>query len=111
MAVVSPSHPQKVPATGMPFLGFLGPLVIYLIKKDESPFIADQAKEALNFYITCSIAALVLIVLSLTIILAILTIPLLVLLAIGALVLTIIAAIKANEGQLYRYPFTLRLIK
>lgn len=98
-------------AIGMPMLGFLGPLVIYLMKKDESPFVADQAKEALNFYISVSIIALILFVLSLTVILVILTLPLLLVLGIGALVLSIMAAIRASNGELYRYPFTLRLIQ
>lgn len=98
-------------AIGLPMLGFLGPLIIYLVKRDESPFVADQAKEALNFYISVSIIAMVLFVLSLTVILIILTLPLMIVLGIAALVLSIIAAIRASNGELYRYPFTLRLIQ
>jgi uncharacterized Tic20 family protein len=76
------------------------------------PFVADQAKEALNFGITLTIACvglLMLTILSLGIG-AVLTIPLFLLIGLGALVLVIIAAIKANEGVAYRYPLTLRLI-
>lgn len=92
---------------------FLGPLIIWIIKKDTMPFVNDQAKEALNFAITIAIigfALLMLTILSLGIG-AILTIPLLLVVGIGALVLVIIAAVKANEGVAYRYPLTLRLVK
>jgi uncharacterized Tic20 family protein len=92
---------------------FIGPLVIWLTKKDTMPFVADQAKEALNFAITVSLACLVLVILTvLTLgIGLLLTGPLYVIIGIAALVLVILAAIKANEGVAYRYPFTLRLIK
>ena len=91
----------------------VGPLIIWLIKKDTMPFAADQAKEALNFNITLLIVGVVLIVVTLVtfFIAAIITIPLGILLGIAWLVLTIIAAMKANEGVAYRYPFTLRLVK
>jgi uncharacterized Tic20 family protein len=92
---------------------FIGPLVIWLTKKDTMPFVADQAKEALNFAITVSLACLVLVILTvLTLgIGLLLTGPLYDIIGIAALVLVILAAIKANEGVAYRYPFTLRLIK
>jgi uncharacterized Tic20 family protein len=92
---------------------FIGPLVIWLMKKDTMPFVADQAKEALNFAITVSLACFVLLLLTIMSlgIGALLTIPLLMIIGIGALVLVIIAAIKANEGVAYRYPIALRLVK
>lgn len=92
---------------------FIGPLVIWLIKKDTMPFVNDQGKEALNFNITVAIAFVVLMLLTVMTlgIGLIITIPLWIIIGIGWLVFTIIAAIKANEGVLYRYPFTLRLIK
>ena len=92
---------------------FIGPLVIWLMKKDTMPFVDDQAKEALNFAITVSIACLVLLVLTLVTlgIGALLTVPLFAVVGIGALVLVIIAAMKAKEGVAYRYPFALRLVK
>ncbi len=92
---------------------FLGPLIIWIVKKDTMPFVNDQAKEALNFTITLAIisfALLMLTVLSLGIGLVI-TLPLMMILGIGALILVIIAAVKANEGVAYRYPLTLRLLK
>ena len=92
---------------------FLGPLIIWIIKKDTMPFVNDQAKEALNFAITLSIigfALLMVTILSLGIG-ALLTIPLLLFVGLGALVLVIIAAVKSNEGVAYRYPLTIRLVK
>ena len=92
---------------------FIGPLVIWMMKKDELPFAGDQAKEALNFNITVS--AIFLILLILTILSlglgAILTLPIMLVVGIGALVLIIMAAIKANDGVAYRYPFAIRLVK
>ncbi len=88
-------------------LGFLGPLIIWLIKKDEEPFVDDQGKEALNFQITLLIIYVVCAATSCFVI------PIFVALAawVGALILSIMACMKANEGQTYRYPITLRLIK
>ncbi len=92
---------------------FLGPLIIWLVKKDTMPFVADQGKEALNFNITVAIAAVALVLISVMTlgIGLIIAIPLWIIIGIAWLVFTIIAAIKANEGVYYRYPFTLRLIK
>ena len=77
------------------------------------PFVADQAKEALNFNITVSAIFLVLLVLSLVTlgIGFIITLPIMLIVGIAALVLIIMAAIKANDGVAYRYPFAIRLVK
>ncbi|HUH90793.1 MAG TPA: DUF4870 domain-containing protein [Lysobacter sp.] len=92
----------------------IGPLVIWLIKKETMPFVDDQGKEALNFNITVAASALILTVVG-TILLVILVGFLfyfaVFLLGIYWLVMTVIAAINANEGVSYRYPFTVRLIK
>ena len=92
---------------------FIGPLVIWLVKKDTMPFVDDQAKEALNFNITVAIVFLVLFLMTIFTlgIGIIITGPLFVVVGIAWLVLTIVAAIKANEGVAYRYPLTLRLVK
>ncbi|WP_426700536.1 DUF4870 domain-containing protein [Rhodanobacter sp. Col0626] len=92
---------------------FIGPLIIWLVKKDTMPFVDDQGKEALNFNITVAIAFLVLLLLSVMTfgIGLVIAVPLWIIIGIAWLVFTIIAAIKANEGVQYRYPFTLRLIK
>lgn len=90
-----------------PFGNLLGPLIVWQIKKDFDPFVDAQGKEALNFQISVSLAVLLCFLLMLVVI----GFPLLALVSVGALVLTIIAGIKANEGQAYRYPFSWRLIK
>ena len=88
-------------------LAFVLPLVIYLAKRDQSEFIADQAKESLNFRITLFIGYLV-------------CVPLIFLFGVGLclmpviwlldLIFGIIAGLKANEGIRYRYPFAIRLV-
>ena len=89
------------------FFGFLAPLIIYLVKKDESKYVEQQSKESLNFQITMMIAYII----SFFLIFLLIGIALVVLLHIFRLVVCIIATIKANEGKMYRYPFTIRLIK
>ncbi len=91
----------------------IGPLIIWQIKKDTLPFAADQAKEALNFNITVAIIMLVLTLIGLVTlgIGFIVTGPLMLLVGIAALVFIIIAAIKSNNGEAYRYPFAFRFIK
>ena len=91
------------------FTSFVVPLIIYLIKKDEDAFIADQSREALNFHITVITAYFALIVIS--IITAGFGALLFPVLGLGVLILGIIAGIKANDSVAYRYPFTIRLIK
>ncbi len=91
----------------IPFGNLLGPLIVWQIKRELDPFVDDQGREALNFHITVAIAALVCMLLAVVVI-GFLLLPLL---GLGALVLTIIAGIKANEGQTYRYPFCWRLLK
>jgi uncharacterized Tic20 family protein len=91
----------------IPFGNIIGPLVIWLIKKNDHPFVDDQGKESLNFQVTVTIAALI----AGALICVFVGIILLPLVGILAVVFAIIAALKANEGKRYRYPFALRLIK
>jgi uncharacterized Tic20 family protein len=85
----------------------LPPLIIYLVKKDESQFIAAHAKESLNFQITVMIAVIISIVLMIVLV----GILLLWLVGIASTILVIVATIKASENKLYRYPFSIRFIK
>ena len=87
-------------------MSFLGPLIVWLVKKDQSPFVADQAKEALNFQIAVTIAILI----SAASIFACVGVVLLPLVLIGSIIYSIIAAMEANKGVNYRYPYTIRLI-
>ena len=91
----------------IPFGAIIGPLIVWLMKKDQSPFIDHHGKEALNFQITMAIGFLI----SFVLIFVVIGIFLIIGLAIFSLVMIIIAAIKANEGESYQYPVNLRLIK
>ncbi len=91
----------------IPFGNILGPLIIWLVKKEEFPLVDDQGKEAVNFQITVFLMGLVGALLLLVLI-GFLVLPAL---AVYWLVFTVIAAMRSNEGESYRYPFTLRLIK
>lgn len=91
---------------GVPFGNVLAPLIIWLVKKDQSQFVADQAKESLNFQISLIIYAIV----SGILVLVLIGFLLLGVVFIGGIVLTIIATMKANNGEYYRYPLTIRLI-
>ncbi len=93
---------------GVPFGSIIGPLVLWLIKKNDMPFVDYSGKEALNFQISITIymiASTPLLCGGPLILLAV--IPL----AIVGVIFTIIAAIKANNGEYYRYPITIRIIK
>lgn len=105
------SSDEKLWATlahiSIPFIGFLGPLVTYLMYKDRSQWIRDNAVEALNFSIIYSIAQIVSIILT-TVYIGSVLLPLI---GIGALILCIMAALAANKGEFYRYPVNWRIIK
>ena len=89
--------------------GFIAPLIIWMISKDQPQkgFVADQAKEALNFQITVILAIGITVVL-MAIFIGILLFPMVL---VVNFVLCILAGLKAREGVAYRYPFTLRLLK
>lgn len=90
----------------IPFGNLIGPLIVWMIKKDSMPFVDDQAKESLNFQITIVILAAVVVALFCTPI-GIVLAPVLV---VYSAVMIILGAVKANNGVVYRYPLTLRLI-
>lgn len=85
----------------------LAPLIIYLIKRDESRFVMENAKESLNFQLTVLICAII----STILVFIVIGILLLIVIGIGSFILVIIAAVKASEGKIYRYPVNFRLIK
>jgi len=86
---------------------FLGPLVVWLIKKEEFPMVDDQGKESLNFQISVAIYAIVAGVL----IFAIIGFFLLGALVVFWIIMVILASVKASEGERYRYPLAIRFIK
>jgi uncharacterized protein len=101
------------------FVGPLLPLAIYLLVSD--PLVKEEAKEALNFQLNIWIAAAVLgLVMAVSLALFFLVIPLLVafvagigllVLVVAQVVLPILAVISTNEGKVYRYPYIYRIIK
>lgn len=91
----------------IPFGNIVGPLIIWLIKKDESAYVDKQGKESLNFQISVSIYALVSAVLALVLI----GFLLLIVIGIATLILIIVAALKANNREDFQYPLTIRFIQ
>jgi uncharacterized Tic20 family protein len=92
----------------IPFVGnIVGPLILWQIKKDEYPFVDEQGKEAVNFQISMTIYGLISVALSFV------CVGIFLLAAVGVvdLVFLLIAAVKANSGQHYHYPLTIRFIK
>ena len=85
----------------VPFGSVIGPLAVWLTRRDRDPFIDQAGREALNFGISIAIYGSVLLV----------GIPLLIMGVIAWVVLASLAAAKASEGQPYRYPLTLRLVR
>jgi len=97
----------------VPALGHVGgPLLVWLLKREQSPFIDAQGKEALNFQLTVIIITAVVCIIGLLTcgIGLIILLPVLIVLGVVDVVFPIIAAIRANNGEYYRYPFSLRII-
>ena len=84
----------------------IGPLIVWLVKKDESAFINAQGRELLNFQISFLIYAIVCIPLCFVLI----GIPLLIVVGIASFILTIIGLVKATEGKIYRFPATIKIL-
>ncbi len=91
---------------------WVGPLVIWLIKRDQDPFAAEHAKEALNFNLTITLLVVIAIIVSFVTlgIGLIVVVPAGIVIGVLWLIWTIQAAIRANDGQPYRYPLTIRFI-
>jgi len=102
------AHLSALTGLVIPLAGIvLGPLLVWLARREESAFVADHAKEALNFNISVLLGALACMLLMLVFVGFLLGTALFV----AWLVLMLVAAIKASEGHPYRYPFALRLVK
>lgn len=105
--LASAAHLSTLLGYMIPMANIIAPLVIFLTKKQESSFITQHAREALNFQITITILVLI----SIPLLFIVIGIPMLIALWIFDLVYTIKATIKANDGEMFRYPYTLRLVK
>ena len=91
----------------IPLGNIIGPLIVWLIKKDESSFVDEQGKESLNFQISVTIYCFVAAIL----VLFVIGIFLLIGIGILTMVLIIVAAIKANNGESFEYPLTIRFLR
>ena len=95
------------------FTGFIGPLILWLVKKDSSAFVGHHGREALNFQITLMLVMLGLgsvTVVLMFVVVGILLVPVLFIVPILALVAEIIAAVAAQKGEWHRYPCCIRLV-
>jgi uncharacterized Tic20 family protein len=90
----------------IPFGNIIGPLIIWILKKEEYELVNLNGKEALNFQISITIY----IIASILLIFVVIGIPILIALAFFELFAIVIAAIKANEGVVFRYPLTIRFL-
>ncbi len=90
----------------------VGPLIVWLVKKDELPEVDQHGKEALNFNISVGIYFLILIAATVLTLGfgAILTVPLMIALTIFHVVCVIVAALKASKGEAYQYPMSMRIV-
>ena len=91
----------------VPFGSVIGPLAVWLTRRDRDPFIDDAGREALNFGISIAIYGVVALVGALMLV----GIPVLIAGVISWVVLASLAAAKASQGQAYRYPLTMRLVR
>ncbi|MDD4882775.1 MAG: DUF4870 domain-containing protein [Gallionellaceae bacterium] len=101
------AHLSALAGFVIPFGSLVAPLIIWLTKGKESAFVAEQAKEALNFQLSMAIVFIVCFILSFIII----GLFLMGLAVIVDLVFVILATVTASKGRMYRYPYTLRLVK
>lgn len=92
---------------GVGTIGWLGPLIIFLVFKDRSPFVRQHAATTLNFQITMAIAAVIAILLWIVLVGFLLTAAIYII----TIVFSILAAIAANKGQPYTYPLSIRFIR
>ncbi|WP_226659533.1 DUF4870 domain-containing protein [Pseudalkalibacillus hwajinpoensis] len=90
----------------VPFGHIIAPIIIWSIKKEDSSYIDRQGKESLNFQISITLYAVILAIFSI-IIIGLILLPLLFILH---LTLIVIASVKANQGETYRYPITIRFV-
>lgn len=100
------AHASAFAGLFVPFGNVLGPLLVWLVKKDESPFVDKSGKEALNFQITWTVLITVAI-LTIFVGVGLLVVPLV---ALAWLILVVLATIRASEGEVYDYPLTVDVI-
>lgn len=100
-------HLSTLAGLVVPLAGIIAPILIWQIKKDELPGLDPHGKNAINWLIS----ELIYIVISAVLILALIGIPMLIAVAILGIVFPIIAAVKANKGEVWRYPLSITFLK
>jgi uncharacterized Tic20 family protein len=99
---------------GVPLGNILGPLIVWQIKKNEFPSVDVHGKAALNFQITVLIALLVTaaaMFVGMFVCIGWLLLPVVILIGLAGLIFPIIAGIKANSGEDYKYPWSIEFVK
>jgi uncharacterized Tic20 family protein len=91
----------------VPFASVIGPLIVWMIKREEYPLVSDQGKESVNFQISMAIYF----VISLILVFVLIGFLLIGILVVFSAICVILASIKANDGVKYRYPLCIRFIK
>lgn len=91
----------------IPFGNIIGPLIVWSMKKDEFPSVDAHGKESLNFQLSFTLYVFV----SLVLMLVIIGFVILGALVIMQIIFIIVASLKADKGELYRYPLSIRFIK
>lgn len=105
------AHVSGIVASSLVGMGFIGPLLIWMIKRDDHPFVAQNAVEALNFQLSMLLYGVMLILVSLSVIGLVVTIPLGVIGFILWLVLPVVAAVKTSRGEAWSYPLTIGFLR
>ncbi len=91
----------------IPFGSVIGPLIVWLVKKEEMPLVAEHGRKSLNFQLTMMIAYIVCFILMFVVV-GVILLPLV---ALFSLIMVIVSAIKANDGKEVNYPMAIEFIK
>lgn len=105
------AHVSGLVSSAMVGMGFVGPLIVWVLKRDDHPFVAQNAAEALNFQLSMMLYGILLVVASLPVITLLLTLPLALVGFLLWLVLPIVAAVKASKGESWTYPITIGFVR
>lgn len=93
------------------WLTIAGPLIVWLAKKDSSPFVRNAAAGAFNFTLTMWLVSLIGWILTITVVGAVVGIPMIIIGSLGSIVLGVVGAIKSWGGETYTYPWQLRVLR
>lgn len=105
------AHVSGLVSSALVGMGFVGPLVVWLLKRDEHPFVAQNAAEALNFQLSMLLYGALLVVASLPVITLVVTLPLALVGFLLWVILPIVAAVRASRGETWTYPITIGFVR